>query len=102
MLDEFALMNSQFSIDPFYGGVKWNGKDYLLVNKEGITLVELYNPQSPHYVGDGEMAIMPGEPVDLVMDDWIPVYRSLGREEFIKLIKRGVSLEEAKRYVLTT
>lgn len=39
---------------------------------------------------------MPGEPADLVMDDWLPVYRSLGREEFIKLLKRGVSLEEAK------
>lgn len=96
MLEESAWMNSQFSIARFYGGVKWNGKDYLLVNKEGITLEELSNPQSPHYVGDGEMAIMPGEPADLVMDDWLPVYRSLGREEFIKLLKRGVSLEEAK------
>ena len=34
------------------------------------------------------MIIQPGEPCDLVMNEWIPIYRYLGREKTIELIKR--------------
>lgn len=68
----------------------------MICNKYGITLVELSNPASEYYVGDDNMAIPPGEPADLVLAEWIPIYNKLGRDRFIEIIETGVSLEEAK------
>lgn len=91
--------NSMFSIARYYGIVKFNGKNYIIVNKHGITIFELSNPKSKHYVGDCEKAIPPGEPADLVQEEWIPVYEALGRDEFIKLIEKGVTLEKAQSII---
>lgn len=88
--------NSYFSIARYYGGVKIDGHEYKIVNKEGVTLEELSNPSSKHYVKSGK-AIPPGEPADLVRKDWIPVYKKLGRDRTIKLVRDGVSLAGAKR-----
>lgn len=88
--------NSYFSIARYYGGVKIDGHEYKIVNKEGVTLEELSNPSSKHYVKSGK-AIPPGEPADLVRKDWIPVYKKLGRDRTIKLVRDGVSLAEAKK-----
>lgn len=88
--------NSYFSIARYYGGVKIDGHEYKIVNKEGVTLEELSNPSSKHYMKSGK-AIPPGEPADLVRKDWIPVYRKLGRDRTIKLVRDGVSLAEAKK-----
>lgn len=95
-MTEKCWANSYFSIAKYYGGVKIDGHEYKIVNKEGVTLEELSNPSSKHYVKSGK-AIPPGEPTDLVRKDWIPVYRKLGRDRTIKLVRDGVSLEEAKR-----
>ena len=67
LMTENQWANSQFSIAKYYGGVRING-----------------------------MAIPPGEPVDLVLVEWIPIYKKLGRDRFIEIIDTGVSLEEAK------
>lgn len=88
--------NSYFSIARYYGGVKIDGHEYKIVNKEGVTLEELSNPSSKHYVKSGK-AIPPGEPADLVRKDWIPVYRKLGRDRTLELVRDGVSLAGAKR-----
>lgn len=88
--------NSYFSIAKYYGGVKIDGHEYKIVNKEGVTLEELSNPSSKHYVKSGK-AIPPREPADLVRKDWIPVYRKLGRDRTLELVRDGVSLAEAKR-----
>lgn len=95
-MTEKCWANSYFSIAKYYGGVKIDGHEYKIVNKEGVTLEELSNPSSKHYVKSGK-AIPPGEPADLVRKDWIPVYRKLGRDRTIKLVRDGVSLAEAKR-----
>lgn len=95
-MTEKCWANSYFSIAKYYGGVKIDGHEYKIVNKEGVTLEELSNPSSKHYVKSGK-AIQPGEPADLVRKDWIPVYRKLGRDRTIKLVRDGVSLAEAKR-----
>lgn len=42
------------------------------------------------------MAIPPGEPADLVHADWIPVYKVLGRNKLLKLLKEGKTLKEVK------
>lgn len=89
--------NSQFSVARYYGGLQIGGKSYKIVNKQGATIFELSDPDSPYYVGDGNMAIPPGEPADLVRADWIPVYRKLGRERFIEVVKQNMSLEDAKK-----
>lgn len=96
LMTENQWANSQFSIARYYGGVRINRKNYMICNKYGIKLVELSNPDSKHYVGDGNMAIPPGEPADLVLAEWIPIYKKLGRDRFIEIIESGVSLEEAK------
>lgn len=91
MAEEYWI-NSHFSIARHYGGmrVKNEGKlvEYKIVNKHGHTLWELSDPASPHYVGDGDTkAIPPGEPADLIREDFIPYYKALGREAFIEVLK---------------
>lgn len=88
--------NSPLSIARYYGGIKVDGDEYKIVNKDGITLEELSYPRSKHYVKEGK-AIPAGEPADLVRKDWIPVYRKLGRDRTIGLVKNGISLKEAKK-----
>lgn len=88
--------NSHLSIARYYGGIKVNGDEYKIVNKDGVTLEELSNPYSKHYVKSG-MAIQPGEPADLVRTDWIPIYKKLGRDRTIELVGNGTSLKEAKK-----
>lgn len=97
LMTEKQWANSQFSIARYYGGIRINGKNYMICNKHGITLVELSNPTSKHYVGDGNMAIQPGEPADLVLAEWIPIYKKLKRNRFIEIIETGISLIEAKK-----
>lgn len=45
------------------------------------------------------MAIPPGEPVDLCLFEWVPIYKALGREKTLELVKEGVTLKEAKKIV---
>ena len=59
-------MNSQLSIARFYGGIKFNGEEYVIVPPKN----------------------------DLILSKWVPVYKKLGRDKTIKLIKEGVDLKE--------
>lgn len=86
--------NSQLSSLALFGAGEINGHAYVIVNKRGITLLELSDPSSPYYVADG-MAIKAGEPADLIREDWLPVYKQLGRERTIKLIANGTTLDVA-------
>ena len=80
--------NSQFSVARYYGGIVINGAKYVIVNEMGITLYELSDPSSKHYVKDGK-AIPPGKPADLVREDFIPYYKALGRDAFIKVLEQN-------------
>ena len=92
--------NSQFSVARYTGSVWINGAVYVIVNKAGATIFELSSPKSKYYVGDENMAIEPGEPCDLVRVEWVPIYKKLGRDKFIELIKQdGITLEKAKEQV---
>ena len=99
IMTEEYWANSQFSIARHYGQIQINGKHYIIVNKQGITTFELSNPNSQHYVGDDKKAIPPGEPADLVLIQWVPIYKALGREKTIELVKQNVSLEEAMQLI---
>lgn len=99
IMTEEYWSNSQLSVARYFGGVKLNGKEYKIVNKQGITLEELSNPTSEHYNVNGKYAIPPGEPADLVQEDWLPVYRSLGRDRTFELLKKNVPLSMAKKLI---
>lgn len=91
--------NSQLSIARYYGCAQLGLKHYRIVNKHGIDIFELSDPNSKHYVGDNEKAIKPGEPADLVQVEWIPIYRKLGRDAFLQLLKDNpnITLNKAKQ-----
>lgn len=89
--------NSQFSVARYTGGLSIGKKSYYIVNKEGATIFELSDPDSPYYVGDGvKTAIEPGEPADLVLEEWIPYYKKLGRDKIIECVKKNMTLKEVK------
>lgn len=102
LMTEEYWANSQLSIARYYGGCTIGKIDYRIVNKEGISLFELSDPESKHYVGDDKKAIEPGEPADLVQKAWIPIYSKLGREKFVELIKNNpkLTLTQAKKMIL--
>ena len=64
-------MNSQLSVARFYGGIKFNGEEYVIVPPKN----------------------------DLILTKWVPVFKALGRERTVKLIENGTSLEVAKQMI---
>lgn len=87
-------MNSQLSVARFYGGCKIKGKDYVIVNKDGVSMRELADKAKL-----GDVLIPAGEPADLILQEWQPIYKALGRDKFIEYIKEHNDLKEAKEYV---
>lgn len=98
IMTEEYWAHSQFSIARHYGRIRIGTQEYKIVNKHGITLAELSDPRSGHFVREGK-AIPPGEPADLVRKDWIPIYKKLGREKTIELVENNVPLSEAKKLI---
>lgn len=45
------------------------------------------------------MAIPPGEPADLILEEWKSIYKALCRDKFVEYIKDHNDLKEAKKYV---
>jgi hypothetical protein len=90
-------MNSQLSIARYYGGCIINDKGYIIVNKEGKDLFEC----SAEAEREGRtMAIEAGEPADLILKEWQPIYRALGRDKLFEYLKtQSCDLKEAKKYV---
>ena len=64
-------MNSQLSVARFYGDIKFNGEEYVIVPPKN----------------------------DLLLSKWVPVFKALGRERTVKLIKNGTSLKVAKQMI---
>lgn len=87
-------MNSQLAIARFFGGCIIKGKEYVIVNKEGVSLRMLAVKAK-----DGDMLIPEGEPADLILVEWQPIYRALGRDAFLEHLKTNQDLKEAKKYV---
>lgn len=88
--------NSQFSIARYYGQIKVNRDEYIIVNKDGIdvfTLSAIAEKQGK------EKAIDPGEPCDLVRKDFVKYYRKLKRDKFLAVLKEypTASAEDLKR-----
>ena len=105
LMEEEYWRNSHFSIAKYYGRINVNigGEtiEYVIVNKEGKDIFEC---SAEAEKAGRDKAIEPGEPVDLLDRRYIPAYRNMGREAFIKMIKRHhdltpeIAMELAKTY----
>lgn len=83
-MSEECWAYSQFSIARHYGRINVNGYVYFIVNKDGIDVFAL----SAMAAKSGkEKAIEPGEPCDLVREDFIKYYKKLKRDRFIAILK---------------
>ena len=89
LMTEDYWANSQFSVVRYTGRMKWGDITYIICNKEGKDIFQC----SIEAEKEGrEKAIEPGEPCDLIDERYLPVYRKLGREKFIELIKENQDL----------
>lgn len=75
-------MSTYFSVARHTGGVKINGKDYIVVDKFGRSLYETSIPE--------------GETADLIYVGLQKSYKQLGREAIIKALNNGKTLSEIK------
>ena len=92
MVEEYWA-NTQLSVVRHYGQIRFMGKEYWIVNKEGIDIFAL----SIKAEKEGrQKAIEPGEPCDLCLRSLIPAYRTLGRDRIIELVKQGRNEREIK------
>lgn len=89
LMTEDYWANSQFSVVRYTGRAKWNGVTYVICNKEGK---DIFQCSLEAEKAGREKAIEPGEPCDLIDERYLPVYRKLGREAFIDLIKEHAEL----------
>ena len=77
---------SQFSVVRYYGRIRIDGYEYLIVNKEGK---DIFQCSVEAEKAGREKAIEPGEPADLVRKDFVLFYRKLGRDKFIEIVKNN-------------
>lgn len=94
-MSEEYWANSYLSIVRYYGSIQMNGEVYTIVNKEGKTVFEL------SATCEGDKCIPPGEPCDLVAAPFIPIYRELGRDNFLRMLKEenDLTVNKAKEWV---
>ena len=82
MTEEFWA-NSQLSVARYYGRIQFNGKTFWVLDKHGHDLWECTRIANEE---GKEKAIEAGEPADLVREDFIKVYKDLGRDKFLELL----------------
>jgi hypothetical protein len=90
MTEEFWV-NTHFSVARYTGRVSVDGHVYVIVNKEGKDIFQLSIEAER---AGRQKAIEPGEPADLCRIDFVPFYRKLGREEFMRVLKDNPNTEE--------
>lgn len=83
LMTEEYWANTQFSVVRYYGRLKAFGHEYWIVDKLGRDIFECSAIAQKE--GRGK-AIKPGEPCDLVRKDFMPIYRSLGRDKFLAIL----------------
>lgn len=98
IMTEEYWANTQFSVVRYTGGMTYMGVHYVIVNKEGKDIYEC----SIEAEREGRAkAIEPGEPCDLIDDRYKAIYREVGRDKFIEMVKAGMELKEMKEHIKT-
>lgn len=88
LMTEDYWATCQFSIARFYGGMKLNGRVYIIVDKNGRDSWE----ENEIIKREGKQIIF--EPCDLILKSLKIAYRKLGRDRIIELIKDGKTEKE--------
>lgn len=83
-MPEELWINSQLSLARFSGGATIGGHQYIVVDKHGRDLFEATMAKDRK---GSDKAIPPGEPADLLRQDFQKYYKKLGREKFLEILK---------------
>lgn len=86
--------NSMLSIARYTGQIKFKGSLYIIVDKRGHDIFECSKEAQQ---AGREKAIEPGEPADLCRKDFVPIYRELGREQFLKFLQENPDVKTPKQ-----
>lgn len=81
LFTEEQWANSQLSIVRHFGRIKFNGDEYIILNKDGKDIFERSWEADLQGL---DKAIPAGEPCDLVNVKYCKEYRKLGREKFME------------------
>ena len=85
--------NSQLSIARHFGSIIVWDFEYVIVDKRGHDIFECSKEAE---AAGRKKAIEPGEPADLCRVDFVPIYRKLGRDKFIKFLNANPDIENVK------
>lgn len=94
VMTEEYWANSMLSIARYYGKIAVDGFDYVVVDKRGHDIFECSREAEK---AGREKAIEPGEPCDLCRVDFVPIYRKLGREQFLKFLRENPDVYSVKQ-----
>jgi len=94
VITEDYWANSQLSIARYYGKIAFDGFDYVIVDKRGHDIFECSFEAEK---AGRKKAIEPGEPADLCRIDFVPIYRKLGREQFLKFLRENPDVYSVKQ-----
>ena len=93
---EDVWRNSQLSIVRFSGSININGTNYIVVNKEGRDVFEL--SIEAEKLGR-DKAIPEGEPCDLIDESYQPIYRAVGRKQFLQWLYEHKTKAEMEKLI---
>lgn len=93
VMTEEYWVNSMLSIARYYGKIAVEGHEYVIVDKRGHDIFECSIEADK---AGRENAIEPGESADLCRVDFVPIYRQLGRERFLKFLQENKDINTAE------
>ena len=93
VMTEKYWANSMLSIARYYGKIAVEGHEYVIVDKRGHDIFECSIEADK---AGREKAIEPGEPCDLCRVDFVPIYRQLGRDRFLKFLQENKDINTAE------
>ena len=94
LMTEEYWANSPFSVVRYTGGCSIDGHRFVVVDKRGKDVFELSHIAEKE---GRQKAIEPGEPCDLIREDFIPLYKKHGRDKFIEVLKQHPNLSSPKQ-----
>ena len=94
VIPEPVWANSQFSIARYSGKIRINGHEFVIVDKRGHDIFECSMEAEK---AGRQKAIESGEPADLCRTDFVPIYRKLGREKFLEILKAHPEITNVKQ-----
>lgn len=94
IMTEEYWMYTQLSIARRTGGIRFNGVEYIVVNKDGK---DLFQCSIEAEKAGREKAIEPGEPADLIDKRYLKYYKHFGRDKFIEMVKDGKELKDFQK-----